>query len=411
MNIKQVLSVALQSIRTNKLRTMLTVLGIVVGIFSIIVIMTIITMLQSSIENGVSQLAKNTFQIQKWPVMMGGGPGSRAKFRNRKDITLFEFERFRENMKNNALHIGAEQWRFGVIVKFGNKETNPNISIAGITTGAMLTNNWIVANGRELRENDVQYSNDVCLLGQDVVDKIFPMTDPIGQVVRVDQKPYKVIGVLEREPALFGESRDSRVIVPITTFQSVYGKNSNSVNITVMSNSKEDYDETIESAIGYMRTIRKLAPSEENDFDIFSNESIMGQINDITGGVKIGAIVVSIIALIAAGVGIMNIMLVSVTERTREIGIRKAVGAKRINILFQFLFEAVTLCLFGGIIGIFLGVGLGNLAGSFLNAQSAVPYDWVLIGLLLCITVGVIFGTYPAYKAANMDPIEALRYE
>jgi putative ABC transport system permease protein len=178
-----------------------------------------------------------------------------------------------------------------------------------------------------------------------------------------------------------------------------------------MSKSKEDYDATIETAIGYFRTIRKVPVGQDNDFDIFSNESIMGQINDITGGVKIGAIVVSIIALLAAGVGIMNIMLVSVTERTREIGVRKAVGARKMNILLQFLMEAIALCIIGGIIGIFLGVVVGNIAGSFLNAQSAIPVDWIVIGMTLCIVVGVIFGTYPAYKAANLDPIEALRYE
>jgi putative ABC transport system permease protein len=411
MKIAQVFSVSLQSLKNNKLRTSLTVLGIVVGIFSIIVIMTVITMLQTSIENGVSQLAKNTFQIQKFPVMVGGGPGSRARFRNRKDITLNDFNRFKDLMQDQALYLGAEQWQFGKLVKYGNKETNPNINVAGITTGAMLTNAWVVERGRELRENDIRFSNDVCLLGQEIVDKLFPTIDPIGQIVRVDSKPFKVIGVLEKEPALFGESRDNKVVIPITTYQSMYGKNSYSVNITVMSRSKEDYERVIESATGYMRVIRKLAPHEENDFDIFSNESVMGQINEITSGVKIGALVVSIIALIAAGIGIMNIMLVSVTERTREIGIRKAVGARRINILFQFLLEAVTLCFFGGMIGIILGVGLGNLAGSLINAQAAVPYNWVIIGLILCVTVGIVFGTYPAYKAANMDPIEALRYE
>jgi len=199
--------------------------------------------------------------------------------------------------------------------------------------------------------------------------------------------------------------------MPITTFQSMYGKRSRSINITVMSYSKEDYEATIEAAIGYMRTIRKVDAGKENDFDIFSNESLIGQINDITGGVKIGALVVSIIALLAAGVGIMNIMLVSVTERTREIGVRKAIGARKSNILAQFLIEAVTLCILGGFIGIVLGVAIGNLAGGLINAQTAIPYDWVMIGLSLCIMVGVIFGTYPAYKAANLDPIEALRYE
>ena len=167
----------------------------------------------------------------------------------------------------------------------------------------------------------------------------------------------------------------------------------------------------MEAATGYLRTIRKVKLGEPNDFSIFSNESMITTVNNITGPIKIGALVVSVIALLAAGVGIMNIMLVSVTERTREIGIRKAIGAKRTSILSQFLIEAVILCFIGGLVGIFAGVTLGNIAGSFLSAQSAIPVDWVIIGITLCITVGLIFGTYPAYKAANLDPIEALRYE
>lgn len=410
MQISQILLISLQSLKNNRLRTLLTVLGVVVGIFSIIVIMTIITMLQSSIENGVSQLGKNTFQIQKFPAMMGGGHGERWKYRNRKDITLEDYFRLAALLKQ-AKYVGAEQWQFGKVVKYSNKETNPNISVAGITTGAIQTNSWNVDYGREIRETDVQYSNDVCMIGADVVSKIFVNVNPVGQIVRVDSKPLTVIGVIEKQPQLFGQSRDNYILLPITTFQGMYGRRDRSINITVMSQSKEDYNTTIESAIGYMRNIRKVAPGEENDFDIFSNESIMGQINNITGGVKIGAMAVSIIALIAAGVGIMNIMLVSVTERTREIGIRKAIGARRSTILLQFLFEAIVLCLFGGLVGIMLGVGIGNLAGSALNAQTAIPYDWVAIGLALCLFVGIVFGTYPAYKAANLDPIEALRYE
>ena len=410
MKIVQALLLSLQSLKSNRLRTLLTVLGVVVGIFSIIVIMTIITMLQSSIENGVSQLNKNTFQIQKFPVVMGGGPGSRDKFRNRKDLTLEDYDRLKE-LLTQAKYIGAEQWQFGKVVKFGNKETNPNIQLAGVNLDAVKTNNWNVDYGRELRETDLQYSSAVCLIGNEVVTKVFPRVDPIGQIIRVDGHPLQVIGVIEKQPALFGESHDNYIVMPITTFQGFYGRRNSSINITVTSYSKEDYNTVIEAATGYMRTIRKIEPGKDNDFDIFSNESLMGMINTMTDGVKIGALAVSLIALLAAGVGIMNIMLVSVTERTREIGIRKAIGARKSTILMQFLFEAVILCFFGGIIGIVIGIGLGNLAGSFLNAQTAIPYNWVIIGLTLCIDVGVIFGTYPAYKASNLDPIEALRYE
>ncbi len=410
MRFSEVITVAFRSLRTNKLRTMLTVLGVVVGIFSIIVIMTIITMLQKSIESGFSQLNKNTFQIQKFPNMMGGGPGWRERYRNRPDLTLEDFNRL-HGMLTQALYIGAEQWQFGKQITFGNKETNPNISVAGVTLGAMKTNNWNVEQGREFRESDETYSNDVCIIGQEVVNKLFINVDPVGQVIRVDSKPLQVIGVLEKQPSMFGQSRDSYIVMPISTFQQKYGKYNNSINITVMAPDKEEYNNVIDAATGYMRTIRKVPPGEEDNFYIFSNESMITQVNDITSGIRIGALVVSIIALLAAGVGIMNIMLVSVTERTREIGIRKAIGARRSNILFQFLLEAITLCIVGGFIGIVLGVGIGNIAGSFLNAKAAIPFDWVIIGLSLCLFVGIIFGTYPAYKAANLDPIEALRYE
>ncbi len=410
MRIDQLFAIAIQSILNNKLRTTLTILGVVVGIFSIIVIMTIITMLQNSIENGLSMLNKDTFQIEKFDRTQGHGPDRDRSWRNRKDITIEEANRLKE-LLTDAKYVGAEQWKFGKLVKFGNKETNPNISIAGETLDGILTNNWKVEYGRSLRSNDIQNSNNVCILGQDVVEKLFPTINPVGQTVRVDNRPFRVIGVLERQPSMFGQSRDNYIVVPITTWQAMYGKYSNSVNIMVTAKNSESYDDVIEAAIGHFRKIRKVKAGEPDDFSIFSNASMITMVDNITGPIKIGALVVSLIALLAAGVGIMNIMLVSVTERTKEIGIRKAIGAKKNFILLQFLIEAIVLCLIGGILGIIIGVGIGNFAGSFLNAQSAIPVDWVLIGISLCVFVGVIFGTYPAYKAANLDPIEALRYE
>jgi len=311
----------------------------------------------------------------------------------------------------NAKMLGAYQGAGGKIVKFGNRETNPNTYIVGVTEKTYQTLNLEIAEGREIRKQDIKYSNNVCVLGNYVIEKIFFNVDPLKQVIRVDGHPIRVIGTLKKRPEFFGQSQDNYIVLPITTFQSFYGRRKGSVSINVMSYNKEDYAEAIESAIGYMRTIRKIKPGEDNDFDVFSNESIIGQINDMTGSIRVGALVISIIALLAAGVGIMNIMLVSVTERTREIGIRKAVGARKKTILLQFLVEAIILCSLGGIIGIAIGIGIGNFAGSFLNAEMAIPVNWIMIGMSLCITVGIIFGTYPAYKAANLDPIEALRYE
>ncbi len=406
----EIIKVAFDSLRTNKLRSSLTILGIVVGIFSIISISTVIRMLQTSIEEGVSQLGKNTFQIQKWDVVVGGGPGNRNRFRNRKDITLEEYYRLKE-MVPDAKAIGAEMWNFGRVVQFGGEETNPNVWLCGCTPEAFPNNKWVIDKGREFTESEIARYERVIVLGADVAEPLFDNADPLGQEVKIDNKKYTVIGVLEKQGAMFGQSQDNFTVAPITAFQSAYGKRFRSVNITVTTQSRADYDDVLEKCIGAMRTIRKVEPGDPNDFGIFSNDSVLRQINDITEGVRIGALVIAAIALLAAGVGIMNIMLVSVTERTKEIGIRKAVGAKKRSVLIQFLTEAVILCQFGGLLGIVLGLVAGNMAGSLLNASVNVPIDWVIVGVLLCIIVGISFGTYPAYKAANLDPIEALRYE
>ncbi|MCH7773279.1 MAG: ABC transporter permease, partial [Bacteroidetes bacterium] len=366
MRVDQLFSISFQSVLNNKLRTSLTILGVVVGIFSIIVIMTIITMLQNSIEDGLAMLNKNTFQIQKFDIIQDHA--QRRKQRTRRNITVAEANRLKK-LLTQAKYVGAEQWQTSS-VKFGNKKTNPNINIGGQTVDAMRTNDFKVEYGRDLRESDIQNSTDVCIIGNDIVEKIFPHFNPVGQTVRVDGRPLRVIGVMEKQPEMFGQSNDNYVLIPITTWQNMYGKYSRSVNIMVTAYNTEEYDDVIESAIGHFRKIRKVPPGEPNDFSIFSNESMITTVNDITGPIKIGALVVSVIALLAAGVGIMNIMLVSVTERTREIGIRKAIGAKKSSILIQFLFEAIILCLVGGFIGIVVGVGIGNLAGSLLSAQS-----------------------------------------
>lgn len=410
MLIYEIIKVALNSLRANRLRSLLTILGIVVGIFSIIAISTVIEMLQKSIEEGVSQLGQNTFQIQKFPAVRTGSAAERAKIRNRRDITLEEFYRFKEKMIE-AKSVGAEQWNFGRRFEVGNKETNPNVQFGGVTPEAFANNKWNIDDGRAFNDRDIQGYNRSVVLGPDLVKTLFGSINPIGQEVKVDGHKLTVVGVLESQGDVFGMSQDNFALIPITTFQSFYGKRSNSVNITVMTFGKEDYKDLIGVAEGYFRTVRGVSAGEENDFDIRTNEQILSQINDITSGVRIGSYVVGAIALLAAGIGIMNIMLVSVTERTREIGIRKAIGAKKVNILVQFIIEAIVLSLIGGIIGIFLGVTAGNVAGSFLNAEAVLPIDWILIGIFLCMLIGVGFGTYPAYKASNLDPIEALRFE
>ncbi|MEJ5305400.1 MAG: ABC transporter permease [Ignavibacteria bacterium] len=415
MDYKEIIKHSFYSLKANKLRAFLTILGIVVGIFSIIAIMTIVTIMQSSIESGLSQLGTNTFQIQKLPAFRSGDPKERAKYAKRRNITYEEFVRFSELMKD-AKYVAAERWKFGQTARFLNRETNPNIPVAGITPEAMFTNNWVVQSGRAINSLDINYSADVAIIGIDIQNKLYPNIDPIGQEISISGRKFEVIGILEKQGSVFGQSRDNFILIPITTFNKYFGSIDpfswgGSLNITVMASSKETYDETIDKAIGYFRVVRKLNPGEENDFEIFSNESLIGQVNEVTRGVKIGVFAVAAIALIAAGIGIMNIMLVSVTERTKEIGIRKSVGATKKDILLQFLVEAIILCLVGGLIGIILGITAGNIAASFIGGTFTIPVLWISIGIFLCVLVGIIFGTYPAYKAANLDPIEALRYE
>ncbi|MBI9072082.1 MAG: ABC transporter permease [Melioribacteraceae bacterium] len=410
-NLTEIVRIAFSSLFANKLRSTLTMLGIIVGIFSIISISTIISMMETSIEDGVSALGKNTFQIQKWPIVQMSSAERQRLLRNRRDIELEEFYALKESLGDNVKSIGAEMWNFGKVIKYKSEETNPNVQVCGMTPEAFPNNSWAVENGREFNYRDVHRYERVIVLGVDIADKLFPYEDPIDKEVRVDGNKLRVIGVLEKQGEFFGQSQDNFCLMPITTFQGFYGKRNRSVNITVMSYSKEDYEEVIQLSEGKFRIARGVPATEPNDFTIRTNEAVLRQISDITSGFRVGSIVIAAIALLAAGIGIMNIMLVSVTERTREIGIRKSIGARRSNILVQFLVESITLCLSGGFVGIFLGVAAGNFAGSLLEATAVVPIDWIIIGVLLCVFIGLTFGTYPAYKASNLDPIEALRYE
>ncbi|MBI3766787.1 MAG: FtsX-like permease family protein, partial [Ignavibacteriales bacterium] len=248
------------------------------------------------------------------------------------------------------------------------------------------------------------------ILGTDVAKKVFPKMDPIGQTVRVDGQEYQIIGVVQPRGAMLGGSNDNFAVIPITTFFNVYGKD-RQVSIKVQSTTPATLDDCMEQVRGVLRAVRHVPPGEEDDFYIWTNDSLIQQFNDFTKYVRLGIMLVSAIALLAAGVGIMNIMLVSVTERTREIGIRKAIGARKTNILSQFVLEAVLVSELGGIIGIILGVICGNITAIFMEIPPIIPYDWVAIGFISCSIIGIIFGVYPAWKAANLDPIESLRYE
>ncbi|MBE0644209.1 MAG: ABC transporter permease [Bacteroidetes bacterium] len=403
------IATAFGTLRSNRLRSFLTVLSVAIGVFSIIAVMTSLGALQYSIEGGLSALGANTFQVQKYDNQHGGGPGWQAHARNRKDITYEQGLAVVERTRG-VKHIGLEVWKFGVEVRWRSKKTDPNVSIAGETPDGLPTNQWEIDQGRGLTQSDLDLTRKVVVLGSDLAQALFPPSyNPVGEMVSLGGVHYKVIGTVAPQGGLFG-NQDRYFIIPITTFFERYGKN-RSIHIMVQAESRENFDAVQDEVIGVLRAVRDVPPGEDNDFAIFSNESLIRQFNETTYYVKIGTMAIAAVALLAAGIGIMNIMLVSVTERTREIGIRKAVGATRHSIVSQFLFESVVISLLGGLIGIMLGLAAGNVLAMVLEIGPVVDVGWIAVGIVACCFVGVAFGTYPAWKASNLDPIDALRYE
>jgi putative ABC transport system permease protein len=407
---KESLLMALNAVAAHKLRSCLTLLGVMVGVFSIIGVMTAMRVLRENIESEFSEMGANTFAIQKWPGVYFGGPEGYEKFWRRKNLTLQNARVLRERA-TLARHFAVEDrfWAGEVVSKYA--KTPPNVRLLGGTPGSFPTKNLTIGEGRPLSESDVEGSRDVCVLGQKLAQTLFPNASALGERVKFHGLNYTVIGVLESKGASMDGNQDNFAIIPITTGLNRYGRYWRSVSILVQAHDQESYDDTVEQVRGILRVLRKVKPGEPDDFEIFSNDTMIAQFRDFTFKVRVGVALISSIALLAAGVGIMNIMLVSVTERTKEIGIRRAIGAKKRNILAQFVMEAVVLCELGGAIGVVLGILAGNVAAYFLKVSPIIPFDWVALGLIICSVVGIVFGTYPAVKAANLDPIESLRYE
>jgi putative ABC transport system permease protein len=407
MLIMESIKMALNSLVKNKLRSILTLLGIAIGLFSIIIVMTAIGAIQSSVETAFNSLGTNNFVVQKFPAITG--PREWRKYRNRPDLTIEQGERLKE-MTKLPLAVGISLDKNSMVVKYGNEKTNPTVQLQGLNLDELRVNDLVISTGRDINQQDENYTHMVCVLGSDVADKLFKNIYPVGQDVRIDMMNLRVIGVYEKKGSVLGASQDNFVTIPLSVFKKYYGDH-RSGTYTVMAASKSKISETMDEVIGALRKIRKIPPGKDNDFEIVTNDQLVSQFNDITKYFRLGAAVVAFIALVAAGVGIMNIMMVSVTERTKEIGIRKAIGARKIMIRSQFLMEAIVLCQIGGLIGIILGVIGGNIIAVVLHVSVILPVFWIIVGLIVTTFVGILFGVYPAVKASNLDPIEALRYE
>jgi putative ABC transport system permease protein len=411
MKFREIVSMALQSLGANKLRSGLTMIGITIGVFSVISVMTAIGALQNSIEGGISFLGSNIFQFAKYPISGGQGGRNREKYENRRNITYGQALRYATLMEGIAGEVCLKTFDFNGQATYKGEKTPPSLSIAGSNKSFLAANSHTISYGRNLTDEDVDFARPVALIGHSVEKRLFPNETPLGKVIKISGHSFTVVGVLAEKGTAFGQSQDDLCVIPITRFFENYGAAKRSINIATQAATQESYNRTLDRAIGAMRIARGLKANQPDDFEIYSNDSLKSAFTSVAGVVRIGAFVISLIALVAAGVGIMNIMLVSVTERTKEIGIRKSIGARSRDILRQFLTEAVFISEAGGVLGIILGVIGGNALAYFLEAELIFPYAWALAGLLVCSAIGIGFGFYPAYRAASLDPIEALRFE
>jgi len=402
---------ALEAIHDNLLRSILTLLGIVIGVFAIIAVMTAIRTLESSINTGLNVFGSDVIFVQKSPVLQIGDHNSRRKYWRRPNITYDMALELRDRMVGSEF-VSAQDGAGGKTIRYRKESTNPNVGVQGVDEFGLEALNHKLDYGRNFIPEDIEYGRRVVLLATDVIQKLFPFEDPINRSISINGIGFDVIGTLQRKGEMFGQSQDNFVIIPITTYLQYFGNRWTSLGISIKAPDSESFDVIKEEVIDQMRIVRGLGPMDENDFEVTSNDALIDTFGTFTAGIKLFAGAVSIIALVVAGIGIMNIMLVSVSERIKEIGVRKAIGATRNNILFQFLLEAVFLSLIGGVIGVLLGIGVGNMVTLVMkNVDPVIPIDWVFIGLGVCSFIGIVFGIYPAYKAAGLDPIESLRHE
>ena len=408
--IREGFRMAIEAIRQNKLRSILTLLGISIGVFSVIGVMTAIRTLESSVNSQLDILGTNTFTINKSPAIQIHGPGGDRKIRQRKNITYAHYEEMKRKAKL-PLRVSVLDGTSERNIRYKDKSLKKSAELNGADEWALRSINTYLADGRNFTPDDIRFSRNVTILGPDIVDILFPFEDPLGKAIKIKGIDYTVIGVTERKGQAFGRSQDYFVLIPISLYIQRFSSKWTSLGIVFEAESADMYEKTMDEAIGLMRVVRKVPVGEENDFSIISNEELMETFSGFTGGIKIFAGSVSVIALLVAGIGIMNIMLVSVTERIKEIGIRKAIGATKRDILSQFLMEAIFLSQFGGVVGVILGIAGGYVVAIVLDVPAVVPMDWAFYGMAVCSLIGIGFGIYPAWRAANLDPIESLRFE
>jgi putative ABC transport system permease protein len=405
MNISEIFKVSINSLGENKLRSGLTLFAIVIGVFAVISASTAVKVIDTYFKQTLTLMGGSVINISTRPVVNTGD----ASFRNRKSITFQQFEELRDRSQMGRGFSPDVRFSFTKIEAEG-ESTNPDVVVYGGNEYWMTNNAYEIEEGRDFIADDVNNNRPVVIIGEDVRKALFDRVSPIGKTIRIQGQMYTVIGLAKAKGSAFGNSLDKFVTAPYTRLMNVYGKDRN-VQIMVQAVDFLLINETIDEMTGLFRVIRGIEPGEPNDFEIETNESLRGTFESFTGILLIFGLVVGGISLLGAGIGVMNIMLVSVTERTREIGIRKSIGATKRAIVQQFLLETIVICQIGGILGILVGILGGNLLAMAMETGFVIPWNAILIGVGSMTLIGLVFGVYPARVAANLDPITCLRYE
>ncbi len=409
MNFRENIRLAIASIKSSRLRTMLTALIIAIGLAALVGILTTLDAVKRKMTDAFSSMGANAFTIQNRGVGIRIGRGKRPK--PFKSITYEDAQKFKNEQKTPATVAVSVFATGGATAKSGSIKTNPNINVQGIDENGLAAKGLNLSEGRNFSLSEINLGSNVCIVGDEVVKKLFEHEDPIDKMISVGNNRLKIIGLLESKGSSIGFSGDRSVYVPLLKAKQINDNANPSYTITVMVPGNDIMETAIGESTALFRNIRKVSVTDANNFEITKSDAIAQTLFENLAFVAIGGVAIGIITLIGASIGLMNIMLVSVTERTREIGIRKAIGANPKVIRRQFLIEAVVICLFGGAFGIFLGILLGNIISLSMGGTFIIPWMFIIGGFLLCVFVGIGSGYYPAKKASKLDPVEALRYE
>lgn len=403
---------AMSSIRGNMLRSILTMLIIAFGIMAIVGTLTAVEALKGSLNESFGSLGANTFNIRNRASTMGFGK-SRNKTVVYRTITYTEARKFEQEYKYPSRISITTMCSGNAILKFEEEKTNPNIVITGGNENYLANTGLKIDQGRNFTTNELNSGSAVCIIGSEIAEKLFGKSriNPLSNTISISDKKYQVVGVLLKAGSSMGFNPDRWGIIPLTNARNEFVSENSSFSLNIAVDDIQKLDDAIEEAKGTMRKVRNLRIEDENNFQISRSDVFAQKLDDQLVYLRVFAILVGIITLLGASIGLMNIMLVSVTERTHEIGIRKALGAKSDSILQQFLIEAIAICQFGGLFGIFLGVLAGNIISVIFKSHFAVPWGWVIGSYFICLMVGILAGYFPARKAAALDPIESLRYE